>query len=169
MTLVLTIVVMKVDLGLNPKPFTIYSFDAAKPPVRNRDYCAIGSDEDIGGYSTSQLTEVPNTIPRTLPSSLPPPENSPNPTTIGENAEAGPSQSHIALHGNMSLRVPQEFAGRIRAGYAGMRNRKRITLIGEDTWDLGLYSHLKVTLAYRGWEGWRNKWYCIVQTDGPIM
>lgn len=68
----------------------------------------------------------------------------------------------------MSLRVPQEQTGKIRAGYAGVRNRKRMTLFGEDCWDLSSHTHLKVEVAYRGWEGWRNRWYCNIQTDGPV-
>jgi NADH dehydrogenase [ubiquinone] 1 alpha subcomplex assembly factor 1 len=149
---------MRMDLGINPPPLTLYSFTSSLPPVEKPEFLARGSDEDIGGYSTNALTPVPET---TLSSASDEP--------IGSNAAAGPSMSHIAFHGNMSLRVPQEFAGRIRTGYAGIRNRKRMTLFGEDTWDLSHYSHLRLKLAYRGWEGWRNRWYCNIQTDGPIL
>ena len=154
---------MQMDMGVNLPPMTLYSFNSALPPVENTEFLAKGSDVDIGGYSTSFLTAVPGP---SRSSTSTPAENAA--AAIGKNGSS-PVMSHVAFHGNMSLKVPQEFAGRIRTGYAGVRNRKRITLFGEDTWDLSSYSHLKIEVAYRGWEGWRNRWYCNIQTDGPVL
>lgn len=122
-------------------PMTIFNFDSTHPPVDAPQTFATGSDVDIGGLSTCALTEVP--------------------------ATAG-SPSHVAFHGNLSLRVPAQFAGRIRTGYAAFRNKSRPTLFGEETWDLELYSHLKVEVAYRGLEAWRSRWVVNLQTDGPV-
>jgi NADH dehydrogenase [ubiquinone] 1 alpha subcomplex assembly factor 1 len=82
--------------------------------------------------------------------------------------ESAAEQSHLAFHGNLSLTVPPAYQGRIRTGYAAFRSRSRPSLFGEETWDLSLYSHLKVEVGYRGWEGWRNRWVVNIQTDGPV-
>ncbi|ORX41098.1 hypothetical protein BD324DRAFT_613166 [Kockovaella imperatae] len=80
----------------------------------------------------------------------------------------GSHMSHVALHGNMSLRLPPSQMGKIRTGYVGMRNHFRPTILGgEDAWDLRQYTHIKMQIAYRGWEGWRKRWYCNVQIAGP--
>lgn len=64
--------------------------------------------------------------------------------------------------------MPQAYQGRIRTGYAAFRNKTRPTLFGEDVWDLSLYTHIKIVVAYRGLEAWRDKWMCNIQTDGPV-
>ena len=149
------------DLGVKAAPpYTLYSFTSRLPPVENAQFFARGSDVDIGGYSTNEVTSVPYpSASSSTSATLPPAEKS---------TSSDPSWSHVAFHGNMSLRVPQEQAGKIRTGYAGIRNRKRMTLFGEDCWDLSSHTHLKVEVAYRGWEGWRNRWYCNIQTDSPV-
>jgi NADH dehydrogenase [ubiquinone] 1 alpha subcomplex assembly factor 1 len=124
-------------------PCTIFNFDARHPPIDGANTFATGSDKDIGGLSTCALTPVPAD-------------------------EGSGSPSHMAFHGNLSLRVPPKFAGRIRTGYAAFRNKSRPTLFGEETWDLEMYSHLRVEVAYRGWEGWRSRWVMNLQTDGPV-
>lgn len=107
---------------------------------------ATGSDKDIGGVSTCDLTAV-----------------------MGEVGASGePVESHMAFHGNLSLFIPPEYRGRIRTGYAAFRNKSRPSIFGEDMWNLDLYSHLKIQVAYRGWEQWRNHWVCNIQTDGPV-
>lgn len=142
-------------------PMTLYSFDSALPPVSGPSDLSKGSDIDIGGFTDSTFTMVPASSSSTFT----PPPTSPT-STSGEEVVAGPSMSHLAFHGKMSLVIPRGQEGKIRPGYAGMRNRRRLHLFGEDMWDLSRYSHLKLVLAYRGWEGWRNRWYCNVQVDG---
>jgi NADH dehydrogenase [ubiquinone] 1 alpha subcomplex assembly factor 1 len=83
-------------------------------------------------------------------------------------ADGSATPSHMSFHGTLSLHVPPEYAGRIRTGYAAFRSKTRPTLFGDDTWNLELYSHLRVRVAYRGWEGWRSKFVCNLQTDGPV-
>lgn len=128
------------DAAPSSAPLSIFSFDSNRPPVSPVSDFATGSDIDIGGLSTCELMAVPSTT----------------------------EQSHLSMHGNLSIRVPAEYAGRIRTGYAAMRNRTRPTLFGEETWDLELYTHLKVEVAYRGWETWRTRWVVNLQTDGPV-
>jgi NADH dehydrogenase [ubiquinone] 1 alpha subcomplex assembly factor 1 len=142
----------------NHDTMSIFSFDSSHPKVDPPSEFATGSDIDIGGLSTCQLTAVPSS------STLPNPPPSPG----AESSSASSSSSHIAFHGHMSLQVPPQYAGRIRTGYASFRNRSRPTLFGEEVWDLSMHSHIKVVVGYRGWEGWRNRWMCNIQTDGPI-
>ncbi|KAL1409566.1 hypothetical protein Q8F55_003551 [Vanrija albida] len=133
--------VLSMDAAPNPPPLALFSFaSSSSAPATPVESFALGSDNDIGGLSTAALTPVP---------------------------DAG-SATHAAFHGTLSTAVPPQFAGRIRTGYAAFRNRSRPTLFGEDTWDLELFTHLKVEVAYRGWDGWRDKWVVNVQTDGPV-
>ena len=147
---------------------TLYSFDSSLPPIQAPTFLSKGSDIDIGGFTNANFTMVPGPSTSTSTSSLPTTDNSP-PTTSSQDTAAGPSMSHLAFHGNMSLVVPRGQEGKIRPGYSGMRNKRRLHLFGEDTWDLTRHSHLKLVLAYRGWEGWRNRWYCNIQADGPSV
>jgi NADH dehydrogenase [ubiquinone] 1 alpha subcomplex assembly factor 1 len=162
--------VVKMDPAPATPPITIYSFNSNLPPVNQEIDLVSGSDIDIGGYTTAKFTPVPISSESSSSSStlhgLPTPP--PSPTSTGSSTPNS-VLSHIAFHGTMSLKVPPQYADKVKAGYAGMRNRRRTTLFGEDTWDLGSYTHIKVVVAYRGWEGWRNRWYCNVQTDGPIL
>lgn len=134
---------MRMDAAPKPPPQTLFSFTHANQPVTPVDSFATGSDIDIGGLSTNTLTPV------------------------ASGSQDG-QQEYLAFHGNMSLKVPQAYVGRIRTGYSAFRNKSRPTLFGEDTWDLGLYSHLRVVVGYRGWEGWRSRWALNIQTDGPV-
>jgi hypothetical protein len=81
----------------------------------------------------------------------------------------GPQLSHLSFHGHCTLAVPPQYAGRIRTGWSSFRTKNRQLLWGEECWDLSHHTHLRLVVGYRGWEGWRNKWYCNVQTDGPIV
>lgn len=136
---------MRMDLSTNPPPLPILSFASSSTPSSSSNALthpssfALGSDADIGGLSTASFTPV-----------------------------AGTSQSHIAFHGNLSLAVPPQYQGKIRTGYAAFRTKSRPTLFGEETWDMSLYTHLKVVVGYRGWEGWRDRWVVNLQTDGPV-
>lgn len=139
-----------------PAPVSIFSFH--QPPLTPLNTIATGCDHDIGGLSSTDLTMVPAS---TSSASSEPSESS---ATTGSE----PAASHMAFHGTLSLAVPPEYAGRIRTGYAAFRSKTRPTLFGEDTWNLELYTHLRVQVAYRGWEGWRSKFVCNLQTDGPV-
>lgn len=136
--------VLSMDVSPQPPPLPLFTFAASSAsrnsPLTQPSYFALGSDADIGGLSTAHLTAVPS--------------------------ETEPT--HTAFHGELSTAVPPQFAGRIRTGYAAFRNRSRPTLFGEETWNLELFSHLKLEVAYRGWEGWRDKWVVNLQTDGPV-
>lgn len=144
-------------LRMNPSPkpgaLPIFSFHHA--PLTSLSDIATGSDADIGGVSTAEITLVPSTVSEVVVEE-----------EQGEAEDA--TASHMAFHGTLSLHVPPEFAGRIRTGYAAFRSKTRPSLFGEDTWNLELYSHLRVQVAYRGWEGWRSKFVCNLQTDGPV-
>lgn len=126
-----------------PGPLSIFSFHNA--PITPLDTVATGCDSDIGGVSTAEMSMVEET-----------------------GADGSTAPSHMSFHGTLSLHVPPEYAGRIRTGYAAFRSKTRPTLFGDDTWNLELYSHLRVRVAYRGWEGWRSKFVCNLQTDGPV-
>ncbi|RSH85210.1 hypothetical protein EHS25_005017 [Saitozyma podzolica] len=126
--------VVRMDVSPLPPPHTIFSFSSERPPVTSVKAFATGSDADIGGLSTCTLTSVPKFA------TAPPVPGS------GESAPEQSEQSHLAFHGNLSLTLPPAYQGRIRTGYAAFRNRSRPSLFGEETWDLSLYSHLKVEL-----------------------
>lgn len=181
-------------LRMNPDPhggaLPIFSFTAEAPPVNEVGDFALGSDLDIGGQSTCVLTQVSDAganlgeIANTdsgsvqqLPSSAGSAADDTGPASGAPSAQtehaagaggAGGAPSHASFHGVLSLTVPAEHRGKIRTGYAAFRNRKRQTLMGEDTWDLDRYTHLRVELAYRGWDVWRERWVCNLQTDGPV-
>jgi NADH dehydrogenase [ubiquinone] 1 alpha subcomplex assembly factor 1 len=159
--------VIRMDLSPLPPPITIFSLNSDHPPVWPPRSFALGSDADIGGLSTAALTPVPNAKLTSSPPSTDPAFDT-DPEAPSDRELAVVNQSHLAFHGNLSLAVPAAYQGRIRTGYAAFRNRTRPSLFGEETWDLSLYSHLKIVVGYRGWEGWRNKWVINIQTDGPV-
>lgn len=143
----LTRAVMRMDISSNPQALPILSFaspsgSSSSGGLSDPGSFALGSDADIGGLSTSALTPI----------------SDPSSTTT----------SHAAFHGNLSLAVPPQYQGKIRTGYAAFRTKTRPTLFGEETWDMSLYTHLKVVVGYRGWEGWRDRWVVNLQTDGPV-
>lgn len=141
-------------------PLTIFNFNAAAGPIDAPKTLATGSDADIGGLSTCELTAVSEGGESSSFSS--------SSSSDAPGSSSSSSPSHLSFHGNLSLHVPSKYAGRIRTGYAAFRNKSRPTLFGEETWDLGLYSHLKVEVAYRGLDAWRSRWVVNMQTDGPV-
>ncbi|WVW80965.1 hypothetical protein I302_102956 [Kwoniella bestiolae CBS 10118] len=144
-------------------PSKIFSFDSAHPPVDKIDQFGLGSDIEVGGLSTCNLALIPSSSSSSS-SSLPTPPPSPS-SGVGDAVEDG-HYSHMAFYGYLSTKIPQSKLGQIRTGYAGFRNISKPTLFGQDNWDLELYSHLKVTVGYRGWEGWRNRWVINLGIDG---
>ncbi|EIW69969.1 hypothetical protein TREMEDRAFT_61736 [Tremella mesenterica DSM 1558] len=158
--------VLQMDMSPNPPPLPIFSFSSASSstsltPVSS---FALGSDIDIGGLSTAFLTPVTAPSLSSSSASIATGFSHDEHHAIGKTQ----SQSHVAFHGNMSLVVPQAYQGRIRTGYAAFRNKTRPSLFGEETWDLSMYTHLRLVVGYRGWEGWRSRWVVNIQTDGPI-
>ena len=137
----------------------MFTFNSAHSRIDPPSEFATGSDIDMGGLSTCKLSAVSSSS--VLPT--PPPSPNSDAETVGSS-----STSHIAFHGHMSLQVPSKHAGRLRTGWASFRNKTKPMLIGEEVWDLHQLSHIKVVVGYRGWEGWRNRWMCNIQTDGPI-
>ncbi|ORY29653.1 complex I intermediate-associated protein 30-domain-containing protein [Naematelia encephala] len=129
-------------------PQHIYSFTSTQPPVEPIYNIATGSDVDIGGASTCHLTPVP--------------------IASSSSSSASIEQSHLAFHGTMSLKFPPAMQGRLSGAYAAFRNKARRMLIGEDMWNLQGYTHLRIVVGYRGWDGWRSRWSCNVQTDSLI-
>ncbi|BEJ16594.1 hypothetical protein CspHIS471_0511990 [Cutaneotrichosporon sp. HIS471] len=138
-----TVNTLRMNPSPKPGPISIFSFH--NRPVTPLSSVATGCDADIGGVSTAELTMVERS-----------------------GADGSTEPSHMAFHGTLSLHVPPEYAGRIRTGYAAFRSKTRPSLFGDDVWNLDLYSHLRVRLTYRGWEGWRSKFVCNLQTDGPV-
>ncbi|WWC65143.1 uncharacterized protein I303_107757 [Kwoniella dejecticola CBS 10117] len=126
-------------------PTTIFSFDSTNPPVDKIDQFGLGSDIEVGGLSTCNLSLIPS--------------------NANASSDAG-QYSHMSFYGYLSTKIPQAKIGQIRTGYAGFRNTSKPTLFGQDTWDLELYSHLKIVVGYRGWEGWRNRWVVNIGVDG---
>lgn len=149
------------DITPNPPPLTLISFTSLHQPVDQISNFATGSDADIGGLSTCNLTAI-STGPSSSSSTA-----STSSAAVRNQVDTIP-QEYVAFHGNLSLKVPPSYTGRIRTGYAAFRNKTRPTIFGEQTWDLGLYTHLRVVVGYRGWEGWRSRWVFNIQTDGPV-
>ncbi|TYJ55660.1 hypothetical protein B9479_003692 [Cryptococcus floricola] len=139
--------VAAMDIHPQTGPQTLFSFASAHPPVDPPTHFSTGSDAQLGGLTTSDLALVPS-------------QPLAEPTASSE-----PQYSHMAFYGYMSTAVPPEHAGKIRTGFAGFRNVSRSTVFGQDTWDLDLATHLKVTVGYRGWEGWRNRWVVNIGVD----
>lgn len=122
---------------------------------------AKGCDEDIGGYSTMNLT---------LDES--------GPTPVGK------------FWGKMKLDVRPELQGKIRVGYAGFRSmvshvmplehvsvsddtchnaiQHRKTLFGEMMHDLAFHEYLALRVRLRGTPALRNSYFVNIQTDGYV-
>lgn len=144
---------MRMDGTNQPPPLPLLTFaSSSSSQLTPLSAIATGSDADIGGLSTCKLTPI---------------ASSANGREAGEGGVE--KSAYVAMHGNLSLAVPPAYAGRIRTGYAAFRTKTRPSLFGEDTWDLSLYSHLRMRVAYRGLEGWRDRWYVNIQTDGPVQ
>lgn len=151
---------MRMDGTNQPPPLPLLEFSSSSASASSSrltpiSSLATGSDADIGGLSTCSFAPQPE--PRVH-----------EPGQAAEQQQEQP-QTHVAMHGNLSLAVPPAYAGRIRTGYAAFRTKTRPSLFGEETWDLSLYSHLRMKVAYRGLEGWRDRWYVNIQTDGPVQ
>lgn len=154
---------MRMDGTNQPPPLPLLTFSSppssstsASSAITALSSLATGSDADIGGLSTCSLDPIPLSSSSASGSS-------------SSGLSADTQQSHVALHGNLSLAVPPAYAGRIRTGYAAFRTKTRPSLFGEETWDLSLYSHIRMQVAYRGLEAWRGRWYMNIQTDGPVQ
>ncbi|WWC92182.1 uncharacterized protein L201_007136 [Kwoniella dendrophila CBS 6074] len=145
-------------------PSTIFSFDSSNPPIDKVDQFSLGSDIEVGGLSTCNLSLIPlNSSSSSSSSSL----ASKTKMNEDENEEEDTiNYSHMAFYGNLSTKIPLNKLGQIRTGYAGFRNISKPTLFGQDNWDLELYSHLKIKVGYRGWQGWRNRWVVNIGIDG---
>ncbi|GMK54950.1 hypothetical protein CspeluHIS016_0200060 [Cutaneotrichosporon spelunceum] len=170
-----TVQTLRMNPSPKPEPITIFSFH--KRPLTPLSSIATGCDADIGGVSTAELTMVEETASSTGSDSASPAASDATSSNSSSSSDSSDSSagsgssatpSHMAFHGTLSLHVPPEFAGRIRTGYAAFRSKTRPTLFGDETWNLDRYSHLRVRVAYRGWDGWRSKFVCNLQTDGPV-
>ncbi|WVR08511.1 hypothetical protein IAU60_005566 [Kwoniella sp. DSM 27419] len=161
---------VKMDAAPRAEPTTIFSFNSAMQPVDDPSHFGMGADSEVGGLSTCKLALIPGngSIASGSGSGSSSVSGSGSGSTITSTPAASSSSdvSHIAFHGYMSTRVPPTQAGKIRTGYAGFRNTSRPTLFGQDTWDLDIYTHLKIVVGYRGWEGWRNRWVVNIGIDG---
>lgn len=139
--------VARMELHPETGPQTIFSFTSTHQPVDQPHHFSTGSDAQLGGLTTADLKLIPSQ-PLAEPTASP-----------------QPSYSHMAFYGYMSTAVPPTHAGKIRTGFAGFRNTSRSTLFGQDTWDLDMATHLRIVVAYRGWEGWRNRWVVNIGVD----
>ncbi|AAW41242.1 hypothetical protein CNBA7280 [Cryptococcus deneoformans B-3501A] len=139
--------VARMELHPETGPQTIFSFTSSHQPVDQPHHFSTGSDAELGGLTTADLKLIP-AQPLAEPTASP-----------------QPSYSHMAFYGYMSTAVPPAHAGKIRTGFAGFRNTSRSTLFGQDTWDLDMATHLRIVVAYRGWEGWRNRWVVNIGVD----
>ncbi|OCH84808.1 CIA30-domain-containing protein [Obba rivulosa] len=112
---------------------------------------ATGCDADIGGTSTVHLDLD---------------ETSVVPTPDGKSTVQRPTGK---FWGNMSLEVRRGYEGRIRAGYAGFRNKPRTSLFGTIMDDVTFHRYLALRVRVGGAPGLRNSYYVNIQTDGPIQ
>ncbi|WVF68000.1 hypothetical protein IAT40_002762 [Kwoniella sp. CBS 6097] len=166
--------VVKMDATPQATPTTIFSFDSSRStsehPTDDVSHFGLGSDSEVGGLSTSNLALIPSFSSSSSSSSSSSLAGASASSSTSNGASStdgsGVQYSHMAFYGYMSTRVPPSQTGKIRTGYAGFRNTSRPTLFGQDTWDLELYTHLKVVVGYRGWEGWRNRWVVNIGIDG---
>ncbi|WVQ95560.1 hypothetical protein IAU59_002657 [Kwoniella sp. CBS 9459] len=169
--------VVKMDATPQATPTTIFTFDSSlsgpEHPIDDVSHFGLGSDSEVGGLSTCNLALIPSAASGSRSTGTPAAAVSSSTASSAENIDgsgsdlgSGVPYSHMAFYGYMSTKVPPTQTGKIRTGYAGFRNTSRPTLFGQDTWDLELYTHLKVVLGYRGWEGWRNRWVLNIGIDG---
>jgi NADH dehydrogenase [ubiquinone] 1 alpha subcomplex assembly factor 1 len=143
-------------------PKTLFTFNR-REDVEN---CALGSDADIGGYSTVHLDLD---------------ETKETNESIGKPATA-------KFWGHMKLDVKPQLQGKVRAGYAGFRNRvramghlfwqrrviahwfsqRRPTLFGEMMEDVSLHDYLALRVRLGGHPQSRHSYFVNIQTDGAI-
>ncbi|EMD33544.1 hypothetical protein CERSUDRAFT_118111 [Gelatoporia subvermispora B] len=111
---------------------------------------AIGCDADIGGTSTARFDL--------------------DETSVLPGADGAPDVVRPTgkFWGNMSLEVRRGFEGRIRAGYAGFRNKPRTSLFGTILDDVTFHRYLALRVRAGGAPGLRNSYYVNIQTEGPI-
>jgi len=107
---------------------------------------ATGCDADIGGLSTVHLDLD---------------ESEAHNASIQRPATA-------KFWGEMSLGVKPGLEGKIRAGYAGFRNKHRPTLFGEMMEDVSHHRYLALRLRLGGDPRTRNSYFVNIQTDGPV-
>ncbi|WVQ85979.1 hypothetical protein IAT38_008147 [Cryptococcus sp. DSM 104549] len=136
-------------------PVLVYSFDSARPPVVPLHELSTGTDAQVGGSTTADLAIIRLNPGITSPASADAP--------AGEASSS--SSSYLAFFGNMSTALPAKSTELVRTGFAGFRNTSRTTIFGQDLWNMEALSHLKVEVAYRGWEGWRNRFVVNIGTD----
>ncbi|KII89759.1 hypothetical protein PLICRDRAFT_697617 [Plicaturopsis crispa FD-325 SS-3] len=102
-----------------------------------------GCDGDIGGLSTASLT-------------------------LDETHKDPDGKPAAKFSGEMRLGVKPELQGKLRAGYAGFRSRRRPTLFSEIMEDLTFHRYLALRLRLAGHPRTRNSYYVNLQTDTPI-
>ncbi|OCF38986.1 hypothetical protein I317_07241 [Kwoniella heveanensis CBS 569] len=162
--------VVKMDATPQATPTTIFSFDSSlsspEHPTDDVSHFGLGSDSEVGGLSTCNLALIPSSGSGAGSSNTGAAAAASLDGSVARSSHPDVSYSHMAFYGYMSTKVPPTQTGKIRTGYAGFRNTSRPTLFGQDTWDLELYTHLKVVVGYRGWEGWRNRWVVNIGIDG---
>ncbi|TFL04020.1 complex I intermediate-associated protein CIA30 [Pterulicium gracile] len=104
---------------------------------------AIGSDQDIGGYTTVKLE-------------------------LDEQRRNDEGKPTGKFSGEMRLQVRPGLENKIRAGYTGFRNKRRPTLFGEQMEDLSNHSYLGLRVRGAGDPRTRDCYFVNLQTDGAI-
>ncbi|KAH0585076.1 hypothetical protein H2248_008338 [Termitomyces sp. 'cryptogamus'] len=131
--------------GANPvsrAPKVLFSFNS---PEEVQGF-ATGCDGDIGGLSTTHLDlETSSKINE----------------SIGRTATG-------RFWGEMRLGVKPGMEGKIRSGYAGLRNKKRPTLFGNITEDVSMHAYLALRVRVGGDPKTRNSFFANIQTNGPM-
>jgi len=99
------------------------------------------SDQTVGGFSTSELTQKP-----------------------ADYSTDPPSPAHILFHGNISTKLPSNRPDVQRTGYAAFRNTDRgRTLFGELFWNVDPYMYLALRVKSDG-----RKYFVNIQTDSIV-
>jgi len=127
-------------------PRTLFTFNSRE----DLHQYATGCDADIGGTSTVHL-DLDETSALPGPAGTPPVRR---PTG--------------RFWGDMRLEVRRGYEGRIRAGYAGFRNKPRTSLFGTITDDVTFHRYLALRVRVGGAPSLRNSYYVNLQTEGPI-
>jgi NADH dehydrogenase [ubiquinone] 1 alpha subcomplex assembly factor 1 len=101
------------------------------------------SDSSVGGFSTSQLTQIPS-------------------STDPQTSE--PVPAHALFHGNISTKLPSNRPEVQRTGYAAFRNADRgRTAFGKLFWDIDPYMYLALRVKSDG-----RRYFVNIQTDSIV-
>ncbi|KZT57958.1 CIA30-domain-containing protein [Calocera cornea HHB12733] len=77
-------------------------------------------------------------------------------------------EGHGRFWGNMSTKVHPKLVGKMNSGYAALRSKKRTSLFGELTFDVGRHKYLHLRVKAGGEKLTRGAYFVNLQTETPI-